>query len=318
VAVGLAWLREVIAAGRNGVEHGVVQRSNARAGFQGRVSEGTARLPGMPNESPFAELPDELPPGVLVEPDPDFLDQDEWTGRDFLWVSDELLDDAGELWARLFERRTETGLYPLLLDTLEGDPGRPWHDGELCPTPVGTIDLLTADGVLRRFWDQMAPEPEDDDDGGVEDEVDDLTSGPWPGLAASGESDRDPDAAARRLAVAYASGQSRLLGLVPATRGADTLTIAGWDGPCNHTNHTQEISAVVRSWEDRFGARVVAVGFDVLELSVAAPPETYDHALDVAAEHLAFCPDNIWQGAGTLEEYAKGLVGADRWSFWWD
>ncbi|MFD0855438.1 DUF4253 domain-containing protein, partial [Actinomadura adrarensis] len=111
---------------------------------------------------------------------------------------------------------------------------------------------------------------------------------------------------------------SWLLGLVPAARGADTLTVAGWDGPCNHTNYTQEISAVVRSWEDRFGARVVAVGFDVLMLSVAAPPETYKHALHVAAEHLAFCPDNIRQGVGTLEEYAKGLVGADNWSFWWD
>jgi hypothetical protein len=282
----------------------------------GRVSEAPARLRGMPNESPFAELPDGLPPGVLVEPDPDFLDQEEWAGHDFLWVSAERLDDAGPLWARLFERRAETGLYPLLLDTLQGDPGRPWHDGELCPTPVGTIDLLTADGVLRRFWDQVAPEPEDDEED--LDEADGLESGPWPGLAAPGESERDPDATARRFAVSYASAQSRLLGLVPATRGADTLTIAGWDGPCNHTNHTQEISAVVRSWEDRFGARVVAVGFAELVLSVAAPPETYEHALHVAAEHLAFCPDNIWQGVGTLEEYAKGLVGADHWSFWWD
>jgi hypothetical protein len=51
---------------------------------------------------------------------------------------------------------------------------------------------------------------------------------------------------------------------------------------------------------------------------VAAPPATFEHALNVAAEHHAFCPDNVWQGSGSLEEYAKGLVGAERWSFWWD
>jgi hypothetical protein len=279
----------------------------------------------MPIEIPFAELPDDLPPGRLVEPDPEFLDEEEWSGRDFLWVSDEPLGDAAEHWVRLFERRAETGLYPLLLDTLTGDPGRPWHDGELSPTSAGTIDVLTANGVLRRFWDEVAPEPEEDEDedgnadADADDEaVDDITSGPWPGLAPPGEGGQEPDAVARVLADLHGGAKTWLLGLVPADRGADTLTVAGWDGPCNHTGHTQEISAVVRSWEERFGARVVAVGFAELSLSVAAPPLTYDHALRVATEHLAFCPDNIWQGTGSLEDYAKGLINAEHWSFWWD
>ena len=264
----------------------------------------------MPIESPFSRLPDDLPEGAPVEPDPAYLDEEEWSGRDFRWVSNEPAGDAAVHWMRLFERREETGLYPLLLNTLHGEPGRPWHEGELWPTPVGTIDVLTANGVLRRFWDEVT---EPDNDG-----TDDLLSGPWPGLAAAGEGGEDPDIVARRLAESLSIGRDWLLGLVPAARGADTLTIVGWGGPGNHTNHTQEISAVVRSWEERFGARVVAVGFDELSLSVAAPPVTPDHALRVAAEHLAFCPDNIWQGVGSLEEYAKGLVGADHWSFWWD
>jgi Domain of unknown function (DUF4253) len=68
----------------------------------------------------------------------------------------------------------------------------------------------------------------------------------------------------------------------------------------------------MRSWEDRFGARVIGVGFADLYVSVAAPPATLDEALPVAAEHFAFCPDNIWQGhPHTLTGYASPL-GRDQ------
>jgi hypothetical protein len=42
--------------------------------------------------------------------------------------------------------------------------------------------------------------------------------------------------------------------------------------------------------------------------------------MHVAAEHFAFCPDNIWQGwrPFTLVGYAERLVGAAAWTFWWD
>ncbi|MEW2356080.1 DUF4253 domain-containing protein [Spirillospora sp. NPDC029432] len=254
----------------------------------------------MARGSALDELPQGLPPGRLVAPDPDYFDDPTWS-RDVLWVSDGSVPDAAARWLRLYEARAETGLHPLLLDTLDGEPERPWRAGELSPAPVGTIDVLSADGVLRRFWDDVAL-PEDGD---------------WPGLAEAGESARDADDAARSLAESLAGDRDWSLGLVPAGRGADALALAGWDGPCNHTNHTQEISAVLRSWEDRFGARVVAVGFATLMVSVAAPPVTAEHAVRVAAEHFAFCPDN-WVDHSTLEDYAETILKADHWSFWWD
>lgn len=78
--------------------------------------------------------------------------------------------------------------------------------------------------------------------------------------------------------------------------------------------------AVLRSWEDRFGIRVVALMFDQLVVSVAAPPHTQTEAEAVAAEHLAFCPDNLTQGPHTaLREYAThAVLGQHSWSFWWD
>ncbi|MFG2697294.1 DUF4253 domain-containing protein [Kitasatospora sp. NPDC048407] len=63
---------------------------------------------------------------------------------------------------------------------------------------------------------------------------------------------------------------------------------------------------------------LVQVGFAELELSVGVPPQDHEPELRIAAEHLAFCPDDIFQGAGTTADYAPGLVNADRWSFWRD
>jgi hypothetical protein len=260
----------------------------------------------MVDGSSFGGLPAGLPAGRLIVPDLDFAD-DMWAGTPVLWVSDEIVPDAGERWERLYAAHPETGLYPLLLEGLRSDADRPWRVGELSPVAEGAIDALTAEGVLRRFWSDVTDE-DDEDVAPYED---------WPGLAGAGVRVAEPGDAAREHAELWAK-DGVLLGLVPAARGADALSLAGWGGPLNHTNFTQEISAVVRSWEDRFGVRVVRVGFDTLDLSVAAPPVTIEQARHIAAEHYAFCPDNIWQGGAGFEEYAADLVDADHWSFWWD
>lgn len=84
------------------------------------------------------------------------------------------------------------------------------------------------------------------------------------------------------------------------------MSACGWHGPVNYDPDTAVFAAVVRDWETRFGARVVGVGADTLHLSVAA-------------EHFAFCPDNVWQGSHpTLSAYAEQLVGVNCWTFWWD
>jgi hypothetical protein len=143
----------------------------------------------------------------------------------------------------------------------------------------------------------------------------------WPGRAPRRESVTSADQSAAEYAQVFLSGrpQSRL-GLVTAASGAEALITAGWSGPANYDNDTAKFSAVVGDWESRFGARVVAVGFSTLHLSVAAPPTAEEDALLVAAEHFAFCPDNIWQGARpyTLAAYAERITGVHNWDFWWD
>ena len=231
-----------------------------------------------------------------------------------LWLSDGPAP-AGR-WARLLAAHRRSGLWPLLLDALDTDDGefRPWGSGELYPERSSAPGGHDPAALLAAWWH-----------GNTEDGGRSAVTAPygqhWPGLAPPGVPGADPDRVAGLYAEALVSANpSMRLGLVAAGSGADALTVVGWGGPVNHTDDTGEISAVVRDWERRYGVRVVGVGFATLLLSVAAPPADRDGALRVAAEHFAFCPDNVWQSdcAGALELYAEQLVGAPFWGFWWD
>ncbi|MFC9500110.1 DUF4253 domain-containing protein [Streptomyces sp. NPDC056982] len=59
-------------------------------------------------------------------------------------------------------------------------------------------------------------------------------------------------------------------------------------------------------------------GFSSLHLRVVTPPSRLEDALPVAAEHFAFCPDNIRQGSHPdVASYAQGLIDLTCWKFWW-
>lgn len=109
-----------------------------------------------------------------------------------------------------------------------------------------------------------------------------------------------------------------LLGLVPVTRPADVPAAVGWFGMGNASDDVVGLSAVLRSWEDRFGAVLVRMGRATLDVAVAAPPWESSECVAIAAEHFAFCGDTFSGNPGTLRDYANLLRGRTRWSFWWD
>ncbi|WP_030958299.1 DUF4253 domain-containing protein [Streptomyces sp. NRRL S-378] len=238
-----------------------------------------------------------------------------------VWVSDEAVG-VGALAAHRSPHLAAAGLQAVLLQDRPGLE-RWWRDREFAPERMSDPDDHHAEPVLREFWSRVVPDPEEGEEG---EEIIAPFGRDWPGLAEPGPSDGpdvpDPEAAACELADELTERgwlPGPRLALVPSRRGADVPTALGWCGPANYENDTALISAVLRSWEDRFGARLVALGFDELHLSVAYPPSTTARALPVAAEHFAFSPDNIWQGSGSVRAYTEEAVtGSGHWSFWWD
>jgi hypothetical protein len=268
-----------------------------------------------PSELPrlIAALPDALPQGRLVHSEED---EDE---RPAIWVSDGPATE--QVWTTLSAAHAKSGLWPLLLDHLHGDPARPWDDGELCVDDISDPGGWDAETLMAGWWAEHTGFDDDDRLSAPERLAVTAPYGQcWPGLAAPLPAGDDPDLhAGECVSFMLADNPALRLGLVAATRGADAITVAGWEGPVNFENDTAKLSAVLRSWEDRFAARVIGVGFAELYLSVAAPPADHATALHIAAEHFAFCPDNVWQGnAPDLAGYANQLVDAPIWSFWWD
>ncbi|MEV6024628.1 DUF4253 domain-containing protein [Streptomyces sp. NPDC052036] len=255
----------------------------------------------------------ELPPGSLI----DATDEGPWH-EPLLWHAGRPASSGN--WARLGAPGARVGLLPVLLD-VGGEGGSP-QEWLLTPGSMSYPGDHDAEEVLAELWDEyMADAPDEDDD--LADTL--APHGPdWPGLAEALRLEADPDSRAAEVADRLLDDGSWFkeprLALIPARRSADLPAAIGWTGPVNYENDTAVLCSVLRSWEDRFGIRVVALTYDRLVLSVAAPPTTQAEAEAVAAEHFAFCPDNITQGhRETLREYAEHEVLGQRvWSFWWD
>lgn len=259
-------------------------------------------------------LPAGLPPGRF-----------ERRGPVEVWICEELPDGIAELWADLLRRAPATGLHPHLC----------WPDDPARPRDPAAADAVRLDEVLaadfaeyRRqrlpSWsDPSSAEPSDETPEDVEPWPHDP--GPpfesWPGLAPAGpDTGAGPgaeEAAGRTVARLLRSepyAASLSLVLVPARSSADVPAVMGWqDGPL------PLMGALLRSWEDRFGARVVAAFNGDLHVSVARPPLDPAHAERLALEHVLSTADNIVDDPPTpFPEYARGLVGRTDWRFWWD
>lgn len=263
----------------------------------------------------FARLPERLPKGRL-------LDRDSLPARGdgaVMWLSDRPVADAGVWWGSLRRGHAASGLWPLLVGGPRAGPFRPWRTGELAPSTVEAVDASDPAEVLGRLW----PGPGAQRGGGQAAGAAGVVPADFPGLAGRVVRGRSPDVVAEECALVLAVWRRPRLGLVAAARGADAPALCGWPGAGRHTDDLAGLCAVLRSWEERFGARVVGLGHDSLDVAVARPPTNPAVALPVAAEHYAFCPGNLHPLDGRpsgpdLKCYALDLIHRRRWHFWWD
>jgi Domain of unknown function (DUF4253) len=238
-----------------------------------------------------------------------------------LWVTDDAVADPVTAWRRLVDLHPETGLWPLLLMSLAADyDHRPWHSGELDPLPLRRVDALEAASVLTEGWaDSLVPMGENP-------YVEHLRpfGATFPGLAVPPRRTSTPAAVPVDTLWPWAPWR---LGLVPCRRPADTVALIGWHGAIN-SRMPEQVSAVLRSWEDRFGMVLIALGFATLTLLVPHPPADESEALPLAAELAALCPDVLsydgpldgfgYEAGGTIGGLARLLVNRSVWTLWWD
>jgi predicted DNA-binding WGR domain protein len=230
-------------------------------------------------------------PGLAEGPD----------ARPMLWMTDTPLAAAADLWAVLAAAFPSTGLWPLIIDEGLGLNDEALGDS----ASAGNRPL---EEILGASWDENTGEDADE----LTEDLSPFSRG-FPGLAAPTTSAFDP-----AIFEAVARSATGHLGLVPVERPADVVAAVGWTGWANYGFDPGAMAQVFRSWEERFGAVLVGLGFDILTFAVARPARNLAEATAIAAEHFAVSPDNIFQGAGTIRDYARELVHANAWQFWWD
>jgi hypothetical protein len=105
--------------------------------------------------------------------------------------------------------------------------------------------------------------------------------------------------------------------LVPTEKSWEApayLNYGGWHECPEPAVHV----AFLRRWHEIYGAEVVSIGPDAMELSVDRPVSDREAALALADEQFLYSYDIVAQGTETLDRLAAHLLQATVWYFWWD
>lgn len=105
--------------------------------------------------------------------------------------------------------------------------------------------------------------------------------------------------------------------VVPARNGWEVPAYTSW-GAWNENPPPELHIAALRSWHERYGAELVGMSADVLDVRVTRRPASREEALALAREHFEYCSDLVYQGTETLAPLAASYMVSDWWYFWWD
>lgn len=216
------------------------------------------------------------------------------------WATDTGVPDALGLASRLAAAFAKTGLWPVIWDQSESPDRYSMSFGD--PRLAARLD---AGAVLRKAWRPYA-----------------TPSRRFLGLAA-GEGATAPADPFAALAASHTLGSSPDAGLVlilvAVHRPADVISTL--DVIQSEWLSEDAITAVARSWEERFGAVLTSATPGGMGLAVGDPPRSSHQALTLAAEQEALAPED---GEGSRSEVATHLLSATTgyrtrtfWTFGW-
>jgi len=209
---------------------------------------------------------------------------------------------AVSTWRLLRAIVEKTGYYPVLLGYDEGKTAHLQTVQDI-REPIGQI-LETANGVDPSAWLQhrAANDPE-----GYR-----IEPAEWPNNQPANNDFLIPrDVLTQRpLPIVWiALLPTQVPWEVPAL-----LRFGGWNECSEPALHV----ALMKRWHARYGAEVVGVSGDVVEMRVSRLPSDRAQALALAREQFLYCPDLVYQGVGSVEALAATLLGSHVWYFWWD
>jgi hypothetical protein len=237
---------------------------------------------------------------------------------------------AMDLWRRLRSLTEQTGHWPVLL----GDEACVQHLREsvrwMTAMKTATIleDAATIDPVgwfENRHLDEIEAVERAEAVGSehqryyqellaAEGPLRGLPQGPWP------EDERGPT----RFVLPFNPLTHEPL---PRAHLALLPTVHGWQAPAflrfgafETCPSPGENVVLLKYWHDLYGAEVVGLAGDVLELQVTRPPRDRDQALALARQQFLYCRDIVTRellGVQTIQRLAARLLNGGIWFFMW-
>jgi hypothetical protein len=208
-------------------------------------------------------------------------------------------DDAVDWWRRLNAAADRTGCRPVLIPSVE--EVRPFVEDGTPEQRLATVDELDPVATVspRGAWADLDPEAQEEyldrwpDEPARIDEfrmIEDRQGRPTPLIVA--------------VVVAGHTWQ------VPTL-----LSYGGWNtcpAPAVH-------GVVLRHWYQTYGAELVGLARDGMELALARPPRTRSDAMALAYDYAAYCLDGMsLYDADDLPDLAACLIDAEVLRLWWD
>jgi Domain of unknown function (DUF4253) len=105
--------------------------------------------------------------------------------------------------------------------------------------------------------------------------------------------------------------------LIPSKESYEIPAYFGWGG-WNANPVAEQHVVMLRKWHEKYGAELVGITGDVMNLRVSKQPATREEAIKLAEEMFHYCEDIVTQGTGDLAALAAMLMVSDYWYFWWD
>jgi hypothetical protein len=207
---------------------------------------------------------------------------------------------ALDLWRALRALVAESGHWPVLLGA--GDP-----DGE-----VGDdIDPRTPEEIIR-LGSKLNPTAWLEKRAAADPNIYRVKQSTWPRKFAPNKTFTLPFNLATREPL-----PGVIVALIP--------TLVSWEAPAylrfggwNECPAPEVHVAILKRWTRLFGAEVVGISDDTIEMQVSSPPVSPAQALVLAREHFIYASDIVRQGTRTLENLAARLLAGRVWYFWWD
>ena len=189
---------------------------------------------------------------------------------------------------------------------------------ELAP-PAATLAAAAKLEHPKSLWSLRAKEKADwraylkaHPELGPEDEDYVAETGEWPAVP--------PQEPALTVASDILTGQpythAHIL-LLPTTRAFEVPAYLKWGG-WNACPPPEIHVAAMRRWGADYGAEIVGITGDVMNVRVQRRPASRDAAIALAREQYAYCADIVDQGVNDIATLAASLMASDWWYFWWD